>query len=367
MTLQLGAHAAIHEGLRVSLGRDDLILIPPAALIERQPRWRVVTLVNAQRDDFVTGFLFAATDESGRLILPTEENAVNVQGLRVATRFPPSRFATSSANCCSTACWLACSSAAWCADAGGDSACRRPNAPGISVGRVGVVLYGVGCSVRSARPNEAAPAVARLRHGACTARVRRAARFRRRPLRRRLAARPLPSQLRSLLRPRLLERRPHRAYIPPVLAGPLRSAPRRLLQIRPVAPLPNTHPTQRGYCRAGQPPDWQHFSNTRDHAISGRLDAPANGVAWFDAFAYCRAAGGRLPKPTEWIAAASGTEGRLYPWGDVFNPKPWPYLDPLLNAARPCGATRRPTRPPAWPTWATTSRSGQRATQAKPW
>ena len=92
VTLQLGAHAAIHEGLRVSLGRDDLILIPPAALIERQPRWRVVTLVNAQRDDFVTGFLFAATDESGRLILPTEENAVNVQGLRVATRFPAIAF-----------------------------------------------------------------------------------------------------------------------------------------------------------------------------------------------------------------------------------------------------------------------------------
>ena len=95
----------------------------------------------------------------------------------------------------------------------------------------------------------------------------------------------------------------------------------------------------------GQPPDWQHFSNTRDHAISGRLDAPANGLAWFDAFAYCQAAGGRLPSAPEWIAAASGAEGRLYPWGDVFNPKPWPYLDPLLNAARPCGATPETNTP----------------------
>ena len=89
----------------------------------------------------------------------------------------------------------------------------------------------------------------------------------------------------------------------------------------------------------GQPRAWRHFSNTRDHAISGRLDAPANGLTWFDAHAYCRAAGGRLPGATEWIAAASGRAGRLYPWGDVFDPKPWPYLDPLLNAARQCGAT----------------------------
>ena len=94
-----------------------------------------------------------------------------------------------------------------------------------------------------------------------------------------------------------------------------------------------------------QPPDWRHFSNTRDHAISGRLDVPANGLTWFDAYAYCRGAGGRLPSAEEWIAAAAGKEGRLYPWGDVFTPKPWPYLDPLLNAARQCGASPETNTP----------------------
>ncbi len=89
---------------------------------------------------------------------------------------------------------------------------------------------------------------------------------------------------------------------------------------------------------SAQPADWRHFSNTRGHTVSGRLDAPANGLTWFDAYAYCQAAGGRLPRATEWIAAASGREQRLYPWGDVFNAEPWPYLDPLLNAARKCGA-----------------------------
>ena len=91
VTLQLGAHAAIHEGLRVSLGRDGVVLMPSAPANEA-PRWRIVTLVSAARDDFVTGFLFAATDAAGRLVLPTEENAVDVDGLRAAAHFPVIAF-----------------------------------------------------------------------------------------------------------------------------------------------------------------------------------------------------------------------------------------------------------------------------------
>ena len=90
---------------------------------------------------------------------------------------------------------------------------------------------------------------------------------------------------------------------------------------------------------ANEPPGWRYFSSSREHVISGRLDAPASGVTWFDAYAYCSAAGGRLPTPAEWLAAATGPEHRLYPWGDTFDAGPWPHLDPLLNAARPCGRT----------------------------
>lgn len=86
-----------------------------------------------------------------------------------------------------------------------------------------------------------------------------------------------------------------------------------------------------------QPPDWQYFSESRDHTISGRLNAPANAVTWFDAYAYCHAAGGRLPTLGEWIAAAGGTGQRLYPWGDDFISNAWPYFDPLLNATQKCG------------------------------
>lgn len=94
-----------------------------------------------------------------------------------------------------------------------------------------------------------------------------------------------------------------------------------------------------------QPNDWRPRSTSHGHAISGRLDAPASGVTWFDAYAYCRAAAGRLPSADEWIAAAVGRQGRLYPWGDEFNAAGWSTIDPLLNAARRCGATAETNTP----------------------
>ncbi len=94
-----------------------------------------------------------------------------------------------------------------------------------------------------------------------------------------------------------------------------------------------------------QPRDWNYRSNNMQHAISGRLKAPANGVTYYDAYAYCKAAGGRLPFGDEWVAAATGQSGRLYPWGDEFNEFDWPYLDPLLNAAQQCGLHKESSTP----------------------
>ena len=44
---------------------------------------------------------------------------------------------------------------------------------------------------------------------------------------------------------------------------------------------------------------------------------PINCVTWYEAFAYCAWAGGRLPTEAEWnYAASGGDEHRVYPWGD---------------------------------------------------
>ncbi|MGI9230028.1 MAG: formylglycine-generating enzyme family protein [Gammaproteobacteria bacterium] len=85
------------------------------------------------------------------------------------------------------------------------------------------------------------------------------------------------------------------------------------------------------------PPDWDFSSQTQDHKMLGQLDVAAGGLSFHDAWAYCNAAGGRLPAAAEFEAIASGAEHRLYPWGDSFDNSAWPSGDPSLNIARECG------------------------------
>jgi formylglycine-generating enzyme required for sulfatase activity len=92
------------------------------------------------------------------------------------------------------------------------------------------------------------------------------------------------------------------------------------------------HPYQKPH-KGHSNPEWENYSHAAFsgeifHGIRLNPNFPAVYLDWFDAYAFARWKGRRLPTELEWEKAGRGTDGRRYPWG----------TDMIANAANLLGA-----------------------------
>lgn len=105
-----------------------------------------------------------------------------------------------------------------------------------------------------------------------------------------------------------------------------------------------------------------------------RLDHPVAAVSAYDAEAYCRWAGGRLPNTDEWEFAARGHQVRTFPWGSEWQPQRARWQNGDGEGTRPVGSFASGATPEGvhdlagnvWE-WTSTEVAGKRVLKGGSW
>jgi formylglycine-generating enzyme required for sulfatase activity len=83
-----------------------------------------------------------------------------------------------------------------------------------------------------------------------------------------------------------------------------------------------------------------NWTKQKDHP-----EFPVTGITWWSADAFARWSGGRLPTSEEWRAVAAGTEKRLFPWGDSYDPEITATGDDVAGRLAMCDSDTNDTTP----------------------
>ena len=118
--------------------------------------------------------------------------------------------------------------------------------------------------------------------------------------------------------------------------GPRSSRPQRMVYLDAYA-IDRTEVTNAAFAAYVQetglrPEGWN------DEVAATHGDFPVVALLWREADAYCRWVGKRLPTEAEWEKAARGTDGRIYPWGNSWDPGRANTVEAALEGPLPVGS-----------------------------
>ncbi|MCY3973051.1 MAG: SUMF1/EgtB/PvdO family nonheme iron enzyme, partial [Candidatus Dadabacteria bacterium] len=317
--INLNSHPDIWNGLRLPVRWGSVLLMPPSQELPSVPRWRAVAHVSPEFNDFIVGFIYSRIDSEGRILTDPLNNRALLDGRSLLSPRPAQFFGA-----------------------------RGLLFAFYALLGLGILALFLKRMFRGAALPRGFAALLALLIAASLALTRQGFLIR-------------PSALAEVKIPALLQQG----------GGAARSVDEAVLEdlnvIRSDAELrarlskgsgsADISPFRIDECEVTQR-DYEMFARWAEsanaaavnasaadlksistgHRIAGLLKSPASGMDFAAAAAYCGAAGGRLPWTDEMEAAASGAEGRLYPWGSEWDGSPWPYNDPDRNAAQVCKA-----------------------------